>query len=142
MIFLVALWLIRIAGVNVQAPALASPLLDPLGVMLCWGGLGFAIWARIHLGKNWGMPMSVKENPELITSGPYAYVRHPIYTGVLAAAIGSALVVGTGWLVLMVLLAIYFIYSAKKEEALLRRTFGQHYDMYAQRTKMLIPWIF
>src|SRR5690348_5873976 len=69
-----------------------------VGVGLCLAGLGFAIWARVHLGRNWGMPMSLRQGHELVTSGPYAYVRHPIYTGVMLAMIGSALAVGMLWL--------------------------------------------
>lgn len=56
-------------------------------------GLGLAVWARIYLGRNWGMPTSTKEDPELVTSGPYRTIRHPIYTGILLAMIGSAIAV-------------------------------------------------
>ncbi len=57
-----------------------------LGAALFLGGLGPAIWARLHLGRNWGMPQTLKSEPELITSGPYRLLRHPIYTGILTAA--------------------------------------------------------
>ena len=57
-------------------------------------GIGLAIWARIHLGRNWGMPTSQKADPELVTTGPYRFVRHPIYTGLLVALLGTALAVG------------------------------------------------
>jgi len=67
-------------------------LMGGVGVALCALGIGLAIWARTYLGRNWGMPMSRKENPELVTSGPYAYVRHPIYTGLLIAMLGSVTV--------------------------------------------------
>ena len=53
-------------------------------------GLGFAIWARVHIGRNWGTPMSQKDDPELVTSGPYRLVRHPIYSGILLAGVGTA----------------------------------------------------
>src|SRR5271168_1526739 len=74
-----------------------NPIIGSIGVLLCGGGITFAIWARVYLGKNWGMPMSVKEKPELVIGGPYAYVRHPIYTGVLLAMLGSLLVSGLWW---------------------------------------------
>ena len=69
-----------------------------LGVGLCVLGFGFAFWARGYLGRNWGMPMSLRQGHELVTTGPYTYVRHPIYTGLMLAMIGSALVVGLWWL--------------------------------------------
>src|ERR1700690_3197276 len=94
----------------------SNPLINSLGVVLCAAGIGFAIWARIHLGRNWGMPMSLKEQPELVTSGPYRFVRHPIYTGMLLAMLGTSLVVGLSWLVIFIMAGIYFIYSAKAEE--------------------------
>ena len=62
------------------------------GVTLAYVGLAFAIWARVTLGRSWGMPMSLHDNPELVTSGPYRFVRHPIYTGLSAMLIGTALV--------------------------------------------------
>ena len=58
----------------------SSITLQWIGVGLCLAGFGFAVWARVHIGRNWGMPMSLREGHELVTSGPYAYVRHPIYS--------------------------------------------------------------
>jgi protein-S-isoprenylcysteine O-methyltransferase Ste14 len=74
-----------------QRAASHSDLLGWTGVALCALGFGLAIGARWHLGRNWGMPMSRKEQPELITSGPYAYIRHPIYTGLILAMLGSGI---------------------------------------------------
>src|SRR5208282_2074736 len=68
--------------------------LETLGTVIFLSGLLLAIWARINLGKNWGTPMTERKNPRLITSGPYKYVRHPIYTGILLGFLGSALAVG------------------------------------------------
>lgn len=87
------------------------------------------------------MPMSVKENPELVTSGPYAYIRHPIYTGFLLAMLGSAFVVGNWEFVLFVIFGLYFSYSARTEEKLMTRTFPTQYPQYKQRTKTLIPFV-
>jgi protein-S-isoprenylcysteine O-methyltransferase Ste14 len=112
------------------------------GVLICALGIAFAIWARIHLGKNWGMPMSIKEKAELVTTGPYHYVRHPIYTGLCMAMIGSMITEGFMWLIWLVLLGGYFIYSAKKEEKLMLLQFPDEYPQYMRRTKMLIPLIF
>ena len=119
-----------------------NPTLATIGVIVCACGIGFAIWARAHLGKNWGMPMSVKEAPDLITSGPYAYVRHPIYTGVLFGILGSTFVAGLYWLIIFIVSSIYFFYSARIEEKRLLRQFGEQYQAYKNRTKMLIPFIF
>ena len=63
-----------------------------LGVAACATGIGIATWARVCLGRNWGMPMTVRARPTLVRSGPYRVVRHPIYSGLLLAALGSALV--------------------------------------------------
>ena len=62
----------------------------------CWSpGLAFAVWARVHLGRNWSGSVTVKEGHELIRTGPYAYVRHPIYTGLITAVLGTAIASGT-----------------------------------------------
>jgi protein-S-isoprenylcysteine O-methyltransferase Ste14 len=100
------------------------------GAALCVLGVGFAIWARSYLGRNWGMPMSRKEDAELITGGPYAYVRHPIYGGMVF------------WLLPLVLCLGYFVYSARNEEKLMREQFPEQYPAYMQRTRMFVPFIF
>jgi hypothetical protein len=61
--------------------------------------LGFAIWARVHIGRNWGTPMTQKDQPELVTSGPYHLVRHPIYSGILVASVGTAVALSWFWLI-------------------------------------------
>lgn len=119
-----------------------NPLVDGIGGFLCGAGIAFAIWARYHLGRNWGMPMTRKKEPELVTSGPYAYVRHPIYTGVLTAILGSALVSGAWWLVIFLTASVYFIYSATMEEKYLMQIFPTQYPPYKKKTKMLIPFVF
>jgi len=113
-----------------------------LGVGLCLAGFAFAFWARVHIGRNWGMPMSLRQGHELVTSGPYAYVRHPIYSGLMLAMIGSALAVGVLWLLLFVLYFTYFIVSARSEEKTMLAQFPKSYPAYRRRTKMLIPFVF
>ena len=118
-------------------------VLGILGVILCAAGLGFAVWARIHLGKNWGMPMSVKKDTELVTSGPYRLVRHPIYAGILLAALGSSLVDGLWWLVFFIFYIGYFLlYSMHVEEKNMADQFPDEYSTYKKQTKKLIPFIF
>lgn len=97
------------------------------GVGFCALGVGLAILARTYLGRNWGMPMSRKENPELVTSGPYALVRHPIYGGMLLAMLGSTLGESVFWVLPFILFGIYFIYSATREERLMVRQFPDRY---------------
>jgi protein-S-isoprenylcysteine O-methyltransferase Ste14 len=112
-----------------------------LGAGLCLAGLGFAIWARMYLGRNWGMPMSLRQGHELVTSGPYAYVRHPIYSGIMLAMIGSVLARGLAWLLLLLLCLVYFLFSARTEEKMMRAQFPDAYPAYRRRTKMLIPFV-
>ncbi len=113
-----------------------------LGVILCACGIFLAVWARKHLGKNWGTPMSEKEDPELITSGPYALSRHPIYAGIMLAMLGSALVSGNWWIILFLIFSAYFISSAKVEEKIMQKRFPKEYPAYKAKTKMLIPFLF
>lgn len=119
----------------------SSLLVQALGVFLIALGIAFAIAARVHIGRNWGMPMSRKQDPELVTSGPYAYVRHPIYTGILVALLGSAIGSSPIWLAPLLLSIVYFIYSASREEALMCEQFPAQYPAYMQRTKMLLPFL-
>ena len=86
--------------------------------------------------------MSEKEKPELVTTGPYSLVRHPIYTGLFIAMIGSMLTQGFLWLIYIIVLSSYFIYSAKKEENSMLLHFPDKYPEYMKRTKMLIPFLF
>jgi protein-S-isoprenylcysteine O-methyltransferase Ste14 len=119
----------------------SEPWRDAIGLALFAAGLGFAIWARVHIGRNWGHPMSQKEDPELVTSGPYRYVRHPIYSGIILAGVGTA--VGLGWPVLLAvgLAAIYFSYSATVEERFMTEQFPETYPAYRSTTKMLVPFV-
>jgi protein-S-isoprenylcysteine O-methyltransferase Ste14 len=121
--------------------AVHSPVLGALGAVVFAGGIALAIWARIHLGRNWGMPMTQKAEPELVTSGPYRFVRHPIYSGLLAALLGTALVTNLIGLIIVVVLVGYFYYSASVEEKNLIATFPTAYPSYRSSTKMLVPFI-
>jgi protein-S-isoprenylcysteine O-methyltransferase Ste14 len=120
----------------------SDPWRAGLGLFLFALGLGFAIWARLHIGRNWGTPMSQKDDPELVTSGPYRFVRHPIYSGILVAGIATAVALSWLWLVAVALTGIYFIYSATIEERYLSEEFPVVYGAYKRSTKMLVPGIF
>ena len=112
-----------------------------VGTALCTLGIALAIWARRHLGRNWGMPMSRKEEPELVTTGPYAVLRHPIYTGILVALLGSMIGESPFWLLPLLLFGAYFFYSARREEGIMLQQFPQQYAAYMKRTKMLVPFV-
>jgi protein-S-isoprenylcysteine O-methyltransferase Ste14 len=128
--------------VEAQRTASESSLLGWTGVALCAFGFGLAISARWYLGRNWGMPMSRKEQPELVTSGPYAHLRHPIYTGLILAMLGSAIGVNVFWAALLVPVGAYFVYSARREETVMLQLFPEHYAAYMARTGMLAPRLF
>ena len=113
-----------------------------IGLVLFALGLGFAIWARLHIGRNWGGPMTRKDEPELVTSGPYRLVRHPIYSGILVAGLGTALALSWLWLPIFGLAGLYFIYSATVEERYLSEQFPDSYPAYKRSTKMLVPFVF
>jgi protein-S-isoprenylcysteine O-methyltransferase Ste14 len=112
------------------------------GFLLFLAGYILAIWARRRLGKNWGMPMAQKQAPELVTSGPYNYIRHPIYTGILLMVLGSFFIVNMYWLIVFIFASAYFIYSAFAEEKSMMKQFPKVYPSYKTKTKMLIPFVF
>lgn len=119
-----------------------NPNVALLGVIIATCGFILAIWARICLGKNWGQPMSLKEKPDLVTKGPYAYIRHPIYTGIIIAMLGTIFASTIFWIFPFIFLTIYFIYSLKIEEKDMIRQFPKEYSAYIKRTKALIPLIY
>src|SRR4029453_11803615 len=113
-----------------------------VGSFLTAGGLLFAVWARLHLGRNWSGTVTIKQGHELITSGPYALVRHPIYTGLLLALLGSALALGDwrGFLVLALAAGPFWL-KLRLEERWMRRQFGDAYLEYARRVAALVPFV-
>jgi protein-S-isoprenylcysteine O-methyltransferase Ste14 len=124
---------------EIQRFAGHSPVLGWSGVVLCLLGFGLAMNARRHLGRNWGMPMSRKQDAQLVTSGPYAFIRHPIYTGLILAMLGSAMGISVVWAPVLIFIGAYFIYSARREEAVMLQLFPEQYGAYMARTGMLMP---
>ncbi len=139
-LIVVILLLVRVRALKGHT-ATNDPWLEGIGLAVFLLGLALAIWARVYLGRNWGMPMSRKADPELVTTGPYRSVRHPIYSGIILAMIGTAIAVSLYWLVAVVVLGGYFLYSAIAEERLMASLFPDSYPEYKQSTKMLIPFI-
>lgn len=111
-----------------------------VGLLLTFAGLLFAAWARIQLGRNWSATVTVKENHDLVTSGPYRFVRHPIYTGLLLGLAGLAVARAEWRGVLAVALAFgAFWRKLRIEERWMREQFGAVYEDYARRVSALIP---
>ncbi len=118
-----------------------SAILEAVGTILFVAGLALAVWARVYLGRNWGMPMTEKDEPELVTSGPYQLVRHPIYSSILLAMLGTALAIAYYWLIAVAVIGAYFVHSARVEERIMSSSFPEAYPGYRLRTKMLIPFL-
>lgn len=120
-----------------------TPLLAAAGFALTLAGCLFAIWARVTLGGNWSGRATVKANHELVVSGPYSLARHPIYTGLLLAAAGTALARGEWRCILgIALISLAFAVKIGQEEKLMLLTFPHAYPQYRQRVKALIPGVF
>jgi protein-S-isoprenylcysteine O-methyltransferase Ste14 len=110
------------------------------GVVLVWLGIGLALWARYHLGQNWSARVTVKEGHELIRTGPYARLRHPIYTGLLVALTGSVLEKGEWRCMLGVAFALAGLsLKALREEAMLTEQFGDRFVDHRRSTGFLVP---
>lgn len=111
-----------------------------IGVAMTYIGAAIAIWARVVLGSNWSARVMVKEGHELIRSGPYAYARHPIYTGLLLAIAGTALIIGE-WrgVVAIAIVTVAHSLKAKREEETMISEFGEKYQQYRKHTGFLFP---
>jgi len=119
-----------------------NPAIAYAGVAITAAGLGFMVWSRLHLGRYWSGMVTLKEGHRLIRTGPYTIVRHPMYTGLLFAAAGSALAAGTGdALVGLVILVPAFLLKIHKEETLLTREFGDEYLHFKRDVPALVPFV-
>jgi protein-S-isoprenylcysteine O-methyltransferase len=136
----VSLWEFPIFMYSIFSP---SSEIKILGILICLLGMLFAVWARRTLGLNWSAnPIELKENHELVSSGPYRLVRNPIYTGVMFALLGTF--IGEGQLrvfLLFVLIAIGMIVRTRIEGKLMAQQFPESYPEYKKKVKSLIPWI-
>jgi protein-S-isoprenylcysteine O-methyltransferase Ste14 len=145
---LVPLWLAVLLLVDPRdQPALFTTVLLPPAAWMGWAGLGitlaglgFAIWARVTIAGNWSGTVTLKQGHELVQSGPYAMVRHPIYTGLILALAGTALATDAprGWLA-VVIVAASFARKLRTEEAFMRAAFGAAYHEYAAMVPALLP---
>ena len=140
-IALLILLLIRLRVLKGHVAATGNPWLLGIGLAVFVIGLALAVWARVYLGRNWGMPMSQKADPELVTTGPYGSIRHPIYSGIILAMVGTAIAVSPYWLIAAAIAGAYFLVSAVVEERTMARLFPAAYPPYKHSTKMLIPYV-
>jgi protein-S-isoprenylcysteine O-methyltransferase Ste14 len=112
-----------------------------IGVALLALGLAFSVWARVHLGRNWSGLVTVKQGHELIRTGPYAWVRHPIYTGLLGALLGTVIVSGTvRALIGLAIITAALLRKLRIEEGFMRETFPGEYERYRAEVPALIPF--
>ena len=112
------------------------------GAVITVSGLLFSIWARHRLGRNWSRSVTIKKDHELITSGPYALARHPIYTGLLTAFLGTALAITQVRGVLALTLVFVALWmKLRLEEQWMREQFGEQYDVYARRVAAVVPFL-
>ena len=110
------------------------------GTVATWSGIGLALWARFHLGQYWSARITLKEDHQLIRTGPYARLRHPIYTGLDLAAIGSAVVIDHWRCVLgVILIMMGYVIKARREERLLAGQFGADFEEHRKHTGFLLP---
>lgn len=113
-----------------------------IGAAVTVTGLLFAIWARLHLGRNWSQAVTIKQGHELITTGPYSLVRHPIYTGILTGFLGTAIALSqVRGVICFVLIFLVLWAKLRKEEEWMRSEFGESYTAYAHRTAALVPYL-
>jgi protein-S-isoprenylcysteine O-methyltransferase Ste14 len=139
---------VLLASPTLGVPWLNAPIVSDSeawfwsGVLLVAAGLGFAIWARAWLSGNWSSGVAVKVDHELIRGGPYAVVRHPIYTGLLTAVLGSALTVGE-WrgLIGVILIAAGITRRVGLEERVMLDTFGEAYAQYRRDVPAVLPFL-
>jgi protein-S-isoprenylcysteine O-methyltransferase Ste14 len=119
-----------------------SALIVAIGLAMTISGLSIAVWARRHLGRYWSGRITLKVDHRVIQSGPYALVRHPIYSGILLALLGTVISIGTVQSCLgLALMFLSFVRKLTLEERWLSTDLGSEYDDYRHRVKALIPYL-
>jgi protein-S-isoprenylcysteine O-methyltransferase len=131
---------VRLGNASIHVGLWTPGLLPAIGSILCVAGIALAIWARLHLGRNWSPAPALKEGHELVTSGPYRLVRHPIYTGIITALFGSGLV-SIAALIALAVVGGMFIWRVGAEERLMLQQFPDAYPEYKRHTRALIPHV-
>ena len=142
---LVAFWLLwtqKVPGAFLNERLFAwAPWAFWVAAFVTAAGILFTVWARVHLGGNWSAIVTIKHEHEMIADGPYAIVRHPIYTGLLVAFIGSAMAGGEWRGVFAVLIAWWALWrKLRLEERWMAERFGQQYEAYCRAVPALVPF--
>jgi protein-S-isoprenylcysteine O-methyltransferase Ste14 len=118
-------------------------LISYTGIAISLVGVLFAIWARRYLGGNWGTTVMLKKKQTLIRNGPYAIVRHPIYTGIALGFVGTAIALGNAFGIILLLGILLFVFlRMQDEEKLMVETFGKEYLQYEKEVKRFVPFIY
>jgi protein-S-isoprenylcysteine O-methyltransferase Ste14 len=146
-VLLVIAYLLLVRGrqspypLNLRIIPHAAPIVWAAAV-LCIVGLVFALWARVTLGRNWSGVVTLKEDHELVERGPYRFVRHPIYTGILTMFLATALLQGhvAGFAGVLLMFASFWIKLSREEELMLQQ-FPERYASYQRRAKRIIPFV-
>lgn len=117
-----------------------TPATQWTGIFVTAAGIAIACWARYHLGANWSGTVTLKEGHELIRTGPYRNIRHPIYTGILLALLGTAIALGEvrGLIAVVIAWASFYI-KARREESFLATEFGAGFAEHQRHTGMFLP---
>jgi protein-S-isoprenylcysteine O-methyltransferase Ste14 len=142
-VFAVAYGLVRLGGVSASSVVWhEGPAIGVLADLIVLGGAAFSVWARLTLGRNWSGEITFKRDHELIQSGPYRLARHPIYTGILAMALGSAIDYGRviGFVGFLTLCGAFW-WKARAEEAIMSRHFPLEYANYRARVRAIVPFV-
>jgi len=144
LVMMLAFWLMVDARIRIGflgdrfVPSAGYP-----GLAMVFAGAAFAAWARIYMGANWSGRVAIKQDQQLIRSGPYAIVRHPIYAGLLLAVLGTAVAIGeVGCLIAFGLAVAGWRMKWRREEQFLSEHFGAQYDDYRRHVKALIPFVY
>jgi protein-S-isoprenylcysteine O-methyltransferase len=113
-----------------------------LGIPIAAFGVGFSIWARRHLGSNWSATVTLKKEQTLIKTGPYAIVRHPIYSGISLGIVGSAIASNAAsGIIAIAFIVMFSLLRISDEEKIMHERFGKRYEEYSRQVKAFIPWI-
>ena len=116
--------------------------LNIVGLTVFLIGIGCFVVARHTLGRNWSQTVSAKEDHQLVTSGPYRFVRHPMYGAGLVACVGAAIVVGGAFVFMLITLLPIFLWRVGAEDKLMTEHFPGQYPAYMRHTKRLIPFVY
>ena len=129
-------WLLVVRVIPDNVPVVAA------GLLIICAGLGFAVFARVHLGKFWSGLPAIRVDHRIIRTGPYRIVRHPIYTGLLTAIAGTAVATGLFWVFCLTGIVLFvFILKIRMEERFLQEEFGEEYTRYRREVRALIPFV-